>query len=204
MKDERMTNVQKQVSYPEPQTVKIGIYIGSFDPVHKGHVALARHLLRKDYVDRLLIVPTGNYWNKQDLSPVEHRIRMLQMFANERLEIETEYNELPYTYQLLRKLKQRYPDDELILILGADNLLHFEDWKNAREIMKYPWLILKRDGIDIKANMERLGKKDYTIVSDCKNYDISSSYIREHIDDYEKVKELIHKKVYDYYRKIKR
>ena len=184
--------------------MKIGIYIGSFDPVHKGHIALARHLLRKAYVDRLLIVPTGNYWNKQDLTPVADRIRMLQMFENEDLQIETEYNELPYTYQLLRKLRQRYPEEELVLILGADNLLHFEDWKNAREIMKYPWLILKRDGIDIQANMERLGKSDYTVVTDAKEYDISSSYIRDNIDDYEKVKGLIHKKVYDYYQKIRR
>ncbi len=181
--------------------MKIGIYIGSFDPVHKGHIRLARHLLKKGYVDQLLIVPTGNYWNKQNLSPVEERIGMLKLFENEKLKIETEYNDLPYTYQLLRKLKERYPQEELNLILGADNLLNFEDWKNAREIMKYPWIILKRDGIDIAENMRRLRKKDYTVVDDIREYDISSSYIREHIDDYEKVKDFVHKKVYDCYTK---
>ncbi|MBQ6559905.1 MAG: nicotinate-nicotinamide nucleotide adenylyltransferase [Erysipelotrichaceae bacterium] len=182
--------------------MKIGIYIGSFDPVHKGHIRLARHLLKKHYVDHLLIVPTGNYWNKQDLTPIEERVGLLKLFENEDLEIETEYNSLPYTYQLLRKLKERYPDDELDLILGADNLLHFEDWKNAWEIMKYPWIILKRDGIDIRQNMERLKKKDYVVVNDIREYDISSSYIRENIGDYEKVKDFIHKKVYLRYRKI--
>ncbi len=181
--------------------MKLGIYIGSFDPVHKGHIRLARHLLKKGYVDQLLIVPTGNYWNKQNLSPVEERIGMLKLFENEKLKIETEYNDLPYTYQLLRKLKERYPQEELNLILGADNLLKFEDWKNAREIMKYPWIILKRDGIDIAENMRRLRKKDYTVVNDIREYDISSSYIREHIDDYEKVKDFVHKKVYDCYKK---
>ena len=176
--------------------MKIGIYIVSFDPVHKGHIRLARHLLKKHYVDHLLIVPTGNYWNKQNLSPTEERIGMLKLFEKEDLEIETEYNELPYTYQLLRKLKKRYPEDELVLILGADNLLHFEDWKNAREIMKLPWIILKRDGIDIASNMQRLNKQDYVIVDDIREYPISSSFIRENIDDYAKVKDLIHKKVY--------
>ena len=182
--------------------MKIGIYIGSFDPVHKGHIRLARHLLKKNYVDHLLIVPTGNYWDKQDLTPIEERIGMLKMFETEDLEIETECNDLPYTYQLLRKLKERYPEDELYLILGADNLLHFEDWQNAREIMEYPWIILKRKGIDIPENMERLKKTDYIIVEDAKEYDISSSYIRENMDDYEKVKDLVHKKVYQRYKKI--
>ena len=181
--------------------MKIGIYIGSFDPVHKGHIRLARHLLKKNYVDRLMIVPTGNYWNKQDLTPSEERIKLLKLFENENLKIETEYNELPYTYQLLRKLKKRYPQDELYLVLGADNLLKFEEWQNAREIMKYPWIILKRKGIDIARNMERLNKKDYTVVDDIREYDISSSYIRENMDDYEKVKDFVHKKVYDRYKR---
>ena len=163
---------------------------------------MARYLLKKNYVDHLLIVPTGNYWNKQDLTPIEERIGILKMFEAEDLEIETEYNHLPYTYQLLRKLKKRYPKDELYLILGADNLLHFEDWQNAREIMKYPWIILKRDGIDIGQNMERLKKKDYVIADDIREYDVSSSYIRENMDDYEKVKDYIHKRVYDRYKRI--
>jgi nicotinic acid mononucleotide adenylyltransferase len=79
--------------------------------------------------------------------------------------------------------------------------LKFEEWQNAREIMKYPWIILKRKGIDIARNMERLNKKDYTVVDDIREYDISSSYIRENMDDYEKVKDIIHKKVYDRYKR---
>ena len=182
--------------------MRIGVYMGSFDPVHKGHIRIVRHLLKKNYVDQVLIVPTGNYWNKQSLTDVKKRIRMLKIFENEKIRIEEEFNELPYTYQLLRKLKKRYPEDELYLILGADNLLHFEDWQNAREIMKYSWIILKRKEIDIAQNMERLKKEDYIVVDDVREYDISSSYIRENMDDYEKVKDCIHKKVYDRYKKI--
>ena len=87
--------------------MRIGIYPGSFNPVHKGHIKIVRHLLRKHYVDKVLIVATGNYWQKQDLLPVKDRIRMLKYFRNENIVIEEEYNELPYTYQLMRKLKKR-------------------------------------------------------------------------------------------------
>ena len=87
--------------------MRVGIYPGSFNPVHKGHIRIVRHLLRKNYVDQVLIVPTGNYWQKQDLLPVKDRIKMLKFFENDKIRIEEEFNELPYTYQLMRELKKR-------------------------------------------------------------------------------------------------
>ena len=181
--------------------MRIGIYPGSFNPVHKGHIRIVRHLLRKDYVDRVLIVPTGNYWQKQDLLPVKDRIRMLKYFENDRIRIEEECNELPYTYQLMRKLKKRYPDDTLSLIIGADMVETFSRWKRYKELLKYDFIVLKRDGIDIDACMAELGKKNYTVVSDLEEIEISSSYIRGNIDDYEKLKDMIDQRVYRYYRK---
>ena len=47
--------------------MKIGIFVGSFNPVHKGHIKIVKHLLTKKYLDKVLIVPTGNYWNKNNL-----------------------------------------------------------------------------------------------------------------------------------------
>ncbi len=181
--------------------MRIGIYPGSFNPVHKGHIRIVRHLLRKHYVDKALIIATGNYWQKQDLLPVKDRIRMLKYFENEKIIIEEEYNELPYTYQLMRKLKKRYPDDMLSLIIGADMIVTFERWKRYQELLKYDFIILNRDGIDIDGCMKKLGKKNYVVVSDLDEIEISSTYIREHVDDYDLLKDQIDKRVYKYYRK---
>ena len=181
--------------------MRIGIYPGSFNPVHKGHIRIVRHLLKKGYADRVLIVATGNYWQKQDLLPVKDRIRMLKYFENDRIWIEEEYNELPYTYQLMRELKKRYPDDTLSLIIGADMVETLARWKRYRELLKYDFIVLKRSRIDIDRCMESLQKKNYTVVDDLEEIDISSTYIRENIDDYEKLKDQIDKRVYRYYRK---
>ena len=81
---------------------------------------------------------------------------MLKYFENEKIIIEEEYNELPYTYQLMRKLKKRYPDDILSLIIGADMIVTFERWKRYQELLKYDFIILNRDGIDVDGCMKKL------------------------------------------------
>ena len=47
--------------------MKIGVYVGSFNPVHKGHIKIVNHLIKNKYVDKVLVIPTGNYWDKNDL-----------------------------------------------------------------------------------------------------------------------------------------
>ena len=184
--------------------MRIGIYNGSFDPVHKGHIKIVRHLLKKNYLDKVLIIPTGNYWNKQDLLPVEKRIEMCKVFENEKILVEEEYNELPYTYQLVRKLKKRYPEDQLYLILGADTVVTFDRWMHYKELLKLPFLVIRRDSIDIEEPMKRMKKTNYTVVNDLKEMDISSTFIRENIEDYQKVKDMIDIRVYRLYKKYLR
>jgi nicotinate-nucleotide adenylyltransferase len=85
--------------------MRIGVYCGSFNPVHKGHIKIVREVLKKDLADKVLIVPTGNYWDKQNLPPVVHRIKMLRYFENERIMIDDVHNDIQYTYQLFRALR---------------------------------------------------------------------------------------------------
>ena len=59
--------------------MKIGVYVGSFNPVHKGHIAIANYIVDNNYVDKLWIVPTGNYWDKLDLVSIDDRINMLKL-----------------------------------------------------------------------------------------------------------------------------
>ena len=120
--------------------MRTGVYCGSFNPVHKGHIKIVRTALRRNLLDRVLIVPTGNYWDKQNLPPVKDRINMLKFFENDRIMIDETHNDIQYTYQLFRALKQEYPDDQLVLIIGRDNIPTFDRWREYRELLQYDFI----------------------------------------------------------------
>ena len=184
--------------------MKIGIYCGSFNPVHKGHIKIVRSVLRKKLRDKVFIIPTGNYWDKQDLPPVEHRIKMLKYFERDNIIIDETHNDIQYTYQLFRQLKQEYPDDDLRLIIGRDNIPAFNRWREYEELLKYDFIIIPRDDID-KNDLIEMMKNDYHkdnyVILEVSNINFSSSFIRENINDYDKIKEAIDKRVYNYLRK---
>ena len=162
-------------------------------------MAIGEHLLSHDYLDKIVYVATGNYWDKQDLMDVKDRIEMIKLVASENMIVEEQFNELPYTYQLMRKLKKKYPDDQLMIVMGADTIVRFDQWKRYKELLKYTFIVLNRDDVDVDYYMEQLGKKNYVIAKDFTPVDISSSFIRENINDYEKISDIVDKKVYQYY-----
>ena len=163
--------------------MKIGIYVGSFNPPHKGHIKIVKHLISK-YLDKVIIIPTGNYWGKIDLVNVEHRINMLKLYENKNIIIDDKNNKLEYTYQILNNLKLEYKDDELYLIIGADNIVNFDKWKNYEQILTYNLIILNRNNIDVLEYLGKLNKKDkYVIVTDLPNIDISSTLIRNKLNN---------------------
>lgn len=163
--------------------MKIGIYVGSFNPPHKGHIKIVNHLIGK-YLDKVIIIPTGNYWDKLDLVNIDHRINMLKLYENKNIIIDDKNNNLEYTYQILNSLKLEYKDNELYLIIGADNIINFDKWKNYEQILTYNLIILNRNNIDVLEYLEKLNKKDkYVIVNDLPNIDISSTMIRNKLNN---------------------
>jgi len=182
--------------------MKIGIYVGSFNPPHKGHIKIVNHLI-DNYLDKVIIIPTGNYWDKLDLVSIDDRINMLKLYESEKIIIDSENNNIEFTYQILRKLSSYYKD-ELYLIIGADNIINFDKWKNYEEILNYNLIILNRANIDIIKYLNNLNKKEkYIIVNDLPNIDISSTMIRNKIKniDNKDILELIDKEIYGYIEK---
>ena len=178
--------------------MRIGVFVGSFNPVHKGHIKIANYLVDNNYVDKLLIVPTGSYWDKKNID-VKYRIEMLERYETDKIIIERELNNLEYTYQLINELKKRYKNDELILIMGVDNIISFDKWKNYEELLKLELIIYKRNNFDIKHYLDRINKKDkYIIIDNVESINISSTTIRETINDFYNLEELIDKDVLDY------
>ena len=156
--------------------MKIGVYVGSFNPVHIGHIKVVNYLLENKYVDKILIIPTIEYWNKNNLAPLKDRINMLKFFENEQIKIDTIHNNYIYTYELMKELEKEY-NDELYLILGADNIVNFDKWKNYKELLKYNIIVLERNDINISMYTNKL-KGNFIVIDDYPYIDISSSEIR--------------------------
>ena len=167
--------------------MRIAIYPGSFNPVHKGHIKIANEALERNFTDRVLIVPTGSYWDKNNLVDLNHRINMLKFYENENIIIETEYNITNSTYESFLLFQKRYPNDELCLVIGADNLISFDKWIEYKKLLEYPFIITERDDYNeekIKERMKEFNKDNYYIIPRVAT-NVSSSNIRDSISSNE-------------------
>ena len=157
--------------------MKIGIFVGSFNPVHKGHIKIVKHLIENKYLDKVIIIPTGNYWNKQNLIDIDDRINMLKFYQNDSIIIDNKLNNLTYTYEIMNELKREY--ENLYLILGADNLISFDKWNNYEDLLNYYLVIINREDIDVNYYLDKHKIKKYIIVDDLEKDDIYSSLVRD-------------------------
>ena len=179
--------------------MKIGVYVGSFNPVHIGHKYIMDFLLEKGYVDKVIVIATQGYWDKNNLVDLEHRIHMLKFYESDRILVDDSLNNVEYTHQILNLLKAKYPSDEFYLIIGADNVPKFHLWKNVDEILKNKVLVLKRDDIDVEKYVNEFPEKDnFIVVEDFEKVDISSTCIRNDLDS---KKEYLDKEVYHYIKR---
>ncbi|WP_047384286.1 MULTISPECIES: nicotinate (nicotinamide) nucleotide adenylyltransferase [unclassified Cetobacterium] len=135
--------------------MKVGIYGGSFNPIHNGHVYIAKLVLEELKLDKLLIIPVGNPSHRENLLlDGKLRLEMCRLaFENERKievsDIEISSDEVCYTYDTLLKVMELYPDCEYFEIIGEDSGAYFQKWKNYEEILKLSKVvILQRKGYE--------------------------------------------------------
>ncbi|HOM15758.1 MAG TPA: nicotinate-nucleotide adenylyltransferase [Thermoguttaceae bacterium] len=122
---------------------RLGIFGGSFDPVHYGHLLLAENAREQYRLDRVIFVPAGQPPHKQvpPLASAEDRAAMLQLAiaGHEAFEIsryELDQTGVCYTVQTLRYFRTQYPEAELFLILGGDMLKDLPHWREADEVIR--------------------------------------------------------------------
>ena len=177
--------------------MKIGVYVGSFNPLHIGHQQVINTLIDKKIVDKVLVIPTSSYWDKKVDISTEHRINMLKLIENESVLVDGTLSEIEYTYQILNILKEKYND--LYLVIGADNITSFHKWNHVDEILKNHVIVFNRDNIDIKKYLTKFNKDKFIIVN-MKPVDVSSTFIRERIkeNDYESLKGIVDTRILDY------
>lgn len=127
---------------------RIGIYGGSFDPIHLGHLLVAETCREQLRLDEVRFIPAHVSPFKVDQYPSEdkQRLEMLQLAVagHEFLKVdarEIERGGISYTVDTLRELHQEFPDAELFLLMGADSLADFLKWKEPDEICRLAWII---------------------------------------------------------------
>lgn len=136
--------------------MKIGVFVGSFDPVHNGHTNVINYLIDKKIVDKVLVIATGNYWDKQNITDLNKRLDMLDLIKKDNIIIDKTHNNIKYTYQILNALKKEYKDDEFYLVIGADNANTLHKWKRYNEIIQNGIIVVGRDNIKVNLKTNKL------------------------------------------------
>lgn len=132
--------------------MKIAVYSGSFNPIHIGHLSIARAALLEGYDEVwILVSPQNPHKAEEELWPFEERIKMAQLCLAEedRIKINDCENRLPrpsYTINTLEYLKQLHPEHHFSLLIGSDNLQKFHLWKDYQKIIdSFGLLVYPRD-----------------------------------------------------------
>ena len=163
-----------------------GIFGGSFNPIHTGHIALARHLLTEAHLDEVwfLVSPLNPFKQAApDLLPDHLRYELAcRALADEPQLVASDYEfRLPrpsYTWQTLQHLRADYPDRRFALIIGADNWLAFDRWAHPDDILRHhPVIVYPREGYAVDPASLPPG---VTLV-DTPLYPVSSTLIRQRL-----------------------
>lgn len=173
---------------------KIGIFGGSFDPIHNGHLAIAKSAYQDFDLDEVWFIPAGHSPNKKEsnMTPAGQRAKMTELaiasipyFQLSRIEIEAA--ETSFTYLTLEKLKKNNPLDTFYFIMGADSLDYFEKWRYPDRICACAnILVAVRDDWDCTkvkekiTEIKKLFQAEISLLS-VKKMDVSSHKIRSDI-----------------------
>ena len=174
--------------------MKIGIFGGSFDPIHIGHAIIAQHIISSGAVDRLwFMVSPVNPLKADKIRQVADtdRLRMVEMVSRPMEGVETSAFEFSmpkpsYTIDTLNSLQSKFPNDEFYLIIGGDNWQVFGKWRNYEEILaKYHVLIYPRLGYEVSIPDEL---KDRVAMVDAPIIELSSTEVRERLSNNQSVR----------------
>jgi nicotinate-nucleotide adenylyltransferase len=177
-------------------TSRIGLLGGTFDPIHNGHIAIAKTAIQQLKLDKLLLIPAGNPWQKSEFSESKHRLEMVKKAGNDLEKVEVSDIEVnktgpTYTFETLQELHKKYPNSELILILGSDAVAGFDTWKepNLVKTLARIYVVQRAGDFTQDWHFDRIQMPPI---------EISSTEIREKVKNNESISELVPKSVNEY------
>lgn len=183
--------------------MRIGIFGGSFNPLHIGHAIVANYLSQQEILDRVWIMPSKLNPLKQDEQrPVsgDDRMQMARLVAEDCAkvdvcDIEMHLPEPSYTYTTLCELRRRYPQHSFSLIIGGDHWEIFNKWRNWKKIItEFGVIIYTRPGYEITGILP----DNVALIDNGPQAFVSSSEIREELSEGKNVNFLVPDKVLEY------
>jgi len=184
--------------------MKIGLYFGTFNPIHAGHLIIANHMAEYSGLDQiwLVVTPHNPLKKKSTLLDDHHRLQMVFLATEDYpnlkpSDIEFRLPQPNYTVNTLAHLQEKFPTHEFSLIMGEDNLNSLHKWKNYEillqnhDIYVYPRINTETINPDI-AIAARIHKVDAPVI------EISSTFIRNSIKENKNVRPLLPDKVWQY------
>lgn len=175
----------------------IAVFGGAFDPPHLGHLTIARQLLQQKLTDEVWFLPARRHAFAKALSPDFDRLAMLQLLLEPAMRIETyelDHDEVSYTYRTLKALQKQHPEHRFSFIIGSDNIKNFDKWDHFEELKEeFQFYVYPRSGYsmnDLFRNMHP--------IKDVPEIDVSSTEIKEALQQEKNVSELLPPKVWHY------
>lgn len=183
---------------------KTGLYFGTFNPFHIGHLIIANHLVEHTDLDEiwLVITPQSPFKKKKTLLENRHRLELVYRATEtydklKPCDVEFKLPQPNYTSKTLAELKDAHPELDFALIMGEDNLVNFHKWKNYEVIIKEHdiYVCPRQTKIEIPEEFRNHHKIHIT---DTPVMEISSTLIRKMIKSGKNVKPLLQHKVWEY------
>ena len=184
--------------------MKIGLFFGTYNPIHVGHLIIANHIAEHSDLDQiwLVVTPQSPHKTKQSLLDNHQRLELVFRATKDYPKLAPsaiEFN-LPqpnYTVRTLAYLEEKHPENQFALIMGEDNLMSLPKWKNAEVIMgNYPIYVYPRkmnpSSISASFSSETVTYIDAPII------EVSSTFIRQQIKDGKNIKPLLPMSVWNY------
>jgi nicotinate-nucleotide adenylyltransferase len=182
--------------------MRIGLFFGSFNPVHVGHMIIANFMVQNAAIDQLWMVlsPQNPFKERDTLANDYDRLHLLNLAIGDHPKIRSSKVEfsLPqpsYTIDTLTYLKEKYPNDQFSLIMGGDNLASFHKWKNYEQILEHHDIYIYKRSTHSDNPLEG---NERVIVCEAPMLNISASYIRKLIQEEKSIQYLVPDAVYHY------
>ncbi len=180
----------------------IGLFFGSFNPIHIGHLVLAEYMTGFTSLEQVWFVvsPHNPLKSKDSLLEDHHRLEMVHLAVDDDnrfrvSDIEFRMPQPSYTIDTLTYMKEKFSDHKFSLIMGADNLESFHKWKNAGKIIQdYHRFVYPRHGL----SSENLQSHENITFVNAPRIEVSSSFIRQSIRQGKSIKYFLPEKVFEY------
>ena len=184
--------------------MNIGLYFGTFDPIHRGHINIVNFLIDNCLVEKVWFVVTPENPDKisNNLTDFIHRYEMVKIEVknNNNLlasDVELKLERPNYTINSLRYISNAFPDNNFSLIIGEDNFVNFKKWKDYKEIMNNFKIYVYPRKTRLKRDMKLLMSNNIEMI-EAPLIDLSSTNIRNIINDKNYAKQFISDNIYKY------